>query len=75
MASAVTYLKNVAKSFGYTASDIFKEYNPVVTSMASTAKEASVSGYEAIKDFIYDKIRPIGYYVIDGYYYYSIPTS
>ena len=55
MASAVTYLKNVAKSFGYTASDIFKEYNPVVTSMASTAKEASVSGYEAIKDFIYDK--------------------
>ena len=58
--NALTYVKNVGKSFGYASIDIFKEAMPSITSMASNAKELSSDLYQSVKDF---KAKAIG---IDG---------
>jgi hypothetical protein len=46
-----SYTKNLGKSLGYIGMDIFRSYAPVMSSLASTSKEAASSGYQAIKDF------------------------
>ena len=51
MANAITYVKNVGKSFGYSAIDVFKEYNPQVTALASGAKELGSTLYQSIDNF------------------------
>ena len=35
-----TYLKNVGKSFGYAAMDVFEHYNPTLTNLYKSSKEA-----------------------------------
>ena len=49
--NALQYIKNVGKSFGYSAIDAFKEYNPQVVTLASGAKEFGSELYHSIKDF------------------------
>lgn len=49
--NALQYVKNVGKSFGYSAIDAFKEYNPQVTELAKGAKELSSDLYDKIQDF------------------------
>ena len=49
--NALTYIKNVGKSFGYSAIDTLKEYNPAVVEAASQAKSLSSDLYQSIKDF------------------------
>ena len=49
--NALTYAKNVGKSFGYASIDIFKEALPSVTSMVESAKDFSSDLYQSIKDF------------------------
>ena len=50
-----TYIKNVGKSFGYAMSDIMKEYNPVISSIATQTKDTAESLYENIKPFVASK--------------------
>lgn len=50
-----TYIKNVGKSFGYVVGDIMKEYNPVITSIASDTKDTVEDLYSSIKPFVSSK--------------------
>ena len=49
--NVISYIKNVGKSFGYVAVDVFKEYNPAATALAKSAKELSSDLYQSIGDF------------------------
>ena len=49
--NALTYVKNVGKSFGYSTIDALKSYNPQITALAEGAKELSESLYETIDSF------------------------
>ena len=40
-----SYTKNLGKSLGYIGMDIFRSYAPVMSSLASSSKEAASSGY------------------------------
>lgn len=46
-----TYMKNVAKSFGYALGDVFSDYNPVIISIGKEAKESATDMYDKIKSF------------------------
>ena len=48
-----SYLKNVAKSFGYAIGDVFAEANSVVKSVGSEAKSTAESIFENIKSVSY----------------------
>ena len=48
-----SYLKNVAKSFGYAIGDTFSEANPVVTSIARDTKSTAEEIFESIKSVSY----------------------
>lgn len=50
-----TYMKNLAKSFGYALGDTFSEYNPVIKSITQDTKETATEMYENIKSFAFDK--------------------
>ena len=50
-----TYMKNVAKSFGYALGDTFAEYNPVIKSIGSQTKETASDMYDNIKSFVFEK--------------------
>ena len=50
-----TYLKNVAKSFGYAGIEVFNEYNPTVTKLFKDTKETTQDLYQSIKDFTAEK--------------------
>lgn len=49
--NAISYIKNVGRSFGYMAVDVLKEYNPAITELASQTKELTTDIYDSIKDF------------------------
>ena len=49
--NAIQYIKNVGRSFGYSAIDVFEGYNPQVKALASGAKEFSSDLYQTVKDF------------------------
>ena len=49
--NAITYIRNVGKSFGYATIDVLKEYNPAITSLAENTKELTSDIYDSIKDF------------------------
>ena len=49
--NAISYIKNVGKSFGYAAIDVLKDYNPAITSLAKNTKEFTTDMYDSIKDF------------------------
>lgn len=44
-----SYVKNVAKSFGYAISDAFGDFNPVIKSLTQESKEVAESIYDNIK--------------------------
>ena len=48
-----TYMKNVAKSFGYALGDTMGQYNPTVKEIAKQSKDAATSMYAGIKSFKY----------------------
>lgn len=50
-----SYVRNVAKSFGYSLGDVFTANNPVVVSLAKETKSNAESLYSNIKSFKYDK--------------------
>ena len=54
MPSVPSYLKNVAKSFGYAMGDTLMSYNPVVVSIAKESKETASDIYQSIKSFSFD---------------------
>ena len=45
-----SYMKNVARSFGYMLGDAFSEYNPVIKTIAKESKETTESIYNSIKE-------------------------
>lgn len=49
--NAFTYIKNVGKSFGYSAVDVLKSYNTSSVSFAKNTKEFGVDLYQSIRDF------------------------
>ena len=49
--NALTYLRNVGKSLGYSAVDTFKEYNPGMAAIAKSASELGSELYESVKSF------------------------
>ena len=49
--NVLTYTRNVARSFGYTAIDTLKSYNPSVTALATESVKLSSELYTSIKDF------------------------
>lgn len=48
---AIKYLSNVSKSVGYTAVDVIKDLNPVLTSFAETNAEVTTAAYRSLKEF------------------------
>ena len=46
-----TYVKNVARSFGYSIADTIKDYNPVVDSLLSDTKSATEDLFSSIGSF------------------------
>lgn len=54
MPTVPSYLKNVAKSFGYAMGETLSSYNPVITSLAKESKEAATEIYQNIKSFSID---------------------
>ena len=49
--SVPSYIKNVAKSFGYAFEDTFKSYNPVISSLVKETKDTTAEMYQSIKSF------------------------
>ena len=49
--NAMAYLKNVGKSMGYIAVDIYKDYHPVSSSFMSESKQFGQELYEGVKSF------------------------
>lgn len=49
--NAISYIRNVGRSFGYIAVDVVKDYNPAITSMARSAKDLSSDLYQTVSDF------------------------
>ena len=49
--NALSYLKNVGKSFGYAAVDIYQNLNPTTSSYIAQGKEFSEDLYESVKSF------------------------
>lgn len=49
--NALSYMRNVGKSLGYSIIDNLNEMNPVVASLAATTKEQTQNLYHGIKDF------------------------
>lgn len=49
--NASTYLKNVGKSMGYMAVDIYKDLNPVTSSFLSDAKDFGEDLYSSVQEF------------------------
>ena len=54
--NALAYLRNVGKSFGYAAIDVFNQYNPTVSALFSETKSLSSDLYQSIKDFSAKKV-------------------
>lgn len=50
-ANAISYLRNVGKSFGYAAIDIAKEYNPGLFTFAEGVKDLGEELYSSIDNF------------------------
>lgn len=50
MANAITYVKNVAKSVGYSTIDVVKDMNPALTSFKETNSDVIKSAYGSIKN-------------------------
>lgn len=50
-----SYLKNVAKSFGYAIGDNLRVNNPVITELAKETKEVASELYENIQSFTFKK--------------------
>ena len=53
MPKVTSYMKNVAKSFGYALGDTFSEYNPVIRSIAKETKDTTSDIYQTIKSFTF----------------------
>ena len=49
--NALSYIRNVGRSFGYSAIDVVKEFNPTTSSFAKNAKEFGSNLYESVRDF------------------------
>lgn len=49
--NALTYVKNVGKSFGYSSIEALKSYNPQIVALAEGAKEMTESLYDTIDSF------------------------
>ena len=49
--NALSYIKNVGKSFGYSAVDVIKSYNTASVSFAKNTKEFVTELYQSIRDF------------------------
>ena len=49
--NALTYMKNVGRSLGYSVIDTLKSYNPTVVAAADNAKTYTTDLYHAVKDF------------------------
>ena len=49
--NAITYIKNVGKSFGYVVWDTAKDMNPAIKSAIDTNSEIAKEMYAAVKDF------------------------
>ena len=49
--NALSYMKNVAKSFGYAFADNFNEMNPTVSALFRETKDLTQDLYESIADF------------------------
>lgn len=47
---AKTYIKNVGKSFGYAALDVFEHYNPTLTNLYKSSKEAVTEAKKSIQE-------------------------
>ena len=45
-----TYLKNVGKSFGYAAMDVFEHYNPTLTNLYKSSKEAVTEAKRSMRE-------------------------
>ena len=52
--NGLNYVKNVGKSFGYTAIDVLKDYNQGLVAFGSGAAEFSSDLYQTISDFKQD---------------------
>lgn len=48
--NAITYVRNVGRSFGYAAVDSFNQNNPAMRALVDNNKEVAVQLYQAIKD-------------------------
>ena len=49
--TALSYMKNVAKSFGYSFADNFNEMNPTVSALFRESKSLTENLYSSISDF------------------------
>ena len=49
--NAISYIRNVGKSFGYIAVDVIKDYNPAVTAFAESARDLGSELYQTVSDF------------------------
>lgn len=49
--NAISYIRNVGKSFGYIAVDVIKDYNPAATAFAQSAKDLGSELYQSVSDF------------------------
>ena len=47
-----SYMKNLIKSGGYVAVDLFKSYAPTMSILGEKTKDATTTAYKAIKDFV-----------------------
>lgn len=47
---AKTYIKNVGKSFGYAALDVFEHYNPTLSNLYKSSKEAVTEAKKSIQE-------------------------
>ena len=55
MAGVSSYVKNVAKSFGYAIGDTFNDLNPVVTTLVKETKSVTSDLYQSIKSVSFQK--------------------
>lgn len=55
MAGVSSYVKNVAKSFGYAIGDTFNDLNPVVTTLVKETKTVTSDLYQSIKSVSFQK--------------------
>ena len=50
MANAITYIKNVGKSIGYSSFEVAKQMNPVFADFASTNGQLATDMYKSVRN-------------------------